>query len=244
VSGTSDGLDVLAIFAHPDDAELLAGGSLARSVDRGERVGILDLTRGEKGTKGDAETRDREADAAARAIGVAVRRSGGFPDAGLEVTDASRRRLAGLIRELRPSVVVTHWFEGRHPDHSAAARLVVEASFLSGLKKLDCPGDPFRPRKVAHAIAFREDAPPPSFVIDVTDQIERKIEALGCYQSQFRGASAAGEVFPGGGRPLADQVRAHLAYWGSRIRRAYGEPFWTRETLLVDTLGRIEVTTF
>ncbi|MSR22628.1 MAG: bacillithiol biosynthesis deacetylase BshB1 [Gemmatimonadetes bacterium] len=243
-SGTSGPLDVLAIFAHPDDAELLAGGSLARSVDRGARVGILDLTRGEKGTHGNAETREREAKEAAKVLGIALRRNADFPDAGIEVTDAARRRLAGIIRELRPSVVVTHWREGRHPDHPAAARLVVEASFLAGLKKLDCPGEAFRPRKVVHATIYHEDAPHPSFVIDVTEQVDRKLRALECYATQFQGATGRGEVFPGGERPIADQVRAHLAYWGSRIRRPYGEPFWTRETLAVDAFAALDVPTF
>lgn len=237
-------LDVLSIFSHPDDAELLAGGALVRSVDRGERVGILDLTRGEKGTRGTPELRDTEAGNAARTLGVDLRRNAELPDAGLDSSHENRRRLAGVLRELRPRVVVTHWLEGRHPDHRAAARLVLDAAFLAGLTNLDAPGERFRPEKVVHAIAFREDAPPPSFVIDITEQVERKLQALACYQSQFEGATAAGEVYPGGSRPLLDQVRVHLAYWGSRIRRPYGEPFWTRETLEWDSLGSLPVHTF
>lgn len=237
-------LDVLAAFSHPDDAELLAGGSLARAVERGGRVGILDLTRGERGTFGTPEIRAREAEEAAEVLGVVGRWNAGFPDAALDVREESRLRVAGILRELRPDVVVTHWLEGRHPDHVAAARLVVEASFLAGLKNLDCPGEVFRPRKVVHATLFREDAPPPSFVIDVTDQVDRKLRALDCYASQFRGAKGRGEIFPGGDRPIAEQVRAHMAVWGSRIRRAYGEPFWTRESLLVDSLEALGVPTF
>jgi bacillithiol biosynthesis deacetylase BshB1 len=236
-------LDLLAIFAHPDDAELLAGGSLARSVDRGERVGILDLTAGEMGSRGTAEIRAREAAAAAEVLGVALRRNAGFPDAGLHDSHDSRRRLAGIIRELRPSVVVTHWMEGRHPDHVAAARLVLSASFFAGLKKFDAAGEAFRPKKVVHATLYREDTPNPSFVVDVTDQMDRKLRALACYGSQFEGVKAAGEMM-GGNRPFADQVQAHLAYWGARIRVAYGEPFWTRETLAADSLGKLAVSTF
>lgn len=237
-------LDVLAVFAHPDDAELLAGGSLARSVDRGERVGILDLTRGEKGSKGDVETREREANAAAEELGVAIRRNAGFPDAGLDSSHGSRLKLAGLIRELRPTVVVTHWLEGRHPDHRAAAQLVVDACFLSALRNLDAAGRPFRPHKVVHATSFREDAPPPSFVLDISDQIDRKLRALACYASQFEGVRAAGEVLPGGERSLLDQIRVHMAYWGSRIRSEYGEPFWTREAVEASSLGALGVSTF
>ena len=237
-------LDVLAVFAHPDDAELLVGGSLIRSVDRGERVGILDLTRGEKGTKGSAEVRDQEAEEAGDIVGVSVRRNAGFPDAGLDNSNETRAHLVGILRELRPRVVVTHWLEGRHPDHHVAAQLVRDASYLAGLKNLDAPGEAFRPTKVVHATAYREDAPNPSFVVDISEQIDRKIEAIACYSSQFRGASGSGELYPGGERPLTVQVRIHAAYWGSRIRTAYAEPFWTRESLQVDTLGGLGVSTF
>ncbi len=240
----SESLDVLAVFAHPDDTELLVGGSLIRSVDRGERVGILDLTKGEKGTKGTADIREREAQEAAEVLGVAIRRNAGFPDAALDTSNESKLRLAGLIRELRPRVIVTHWLEGRHPDHHAAAQLVRDASYLAGLKNLDATGEAFRPMKVVHAIAYREDHPDPSFIVDITDQIDRKIEAIACYSSQFKGASGMGEVYPGGERPLTVQVRIHAAYWGSRIRTAYAEPFWTTESLQVDTLGVLGVSTF
>ncbi len=237
-------LDLLAVFAHPDDAELLCGGALARSVDRGERVGILDLTRGEMGSRGTVELRAREAAAAADVLGVALRRNAGFPDARIDATEPSCRRLASFLRELRPRTIVTHALNGRHPDHPAAARLVRNAGFLAGLRKLDAPGEPHRPHKVIHAIAFREDAPPPTFIVDITDQIERKLQALACYASQFEGVSGMGEVRPGGGRALPDQVRAHAAVSGSLIRCAYGEPFWTEETLELDSLGMADVSTY
>ncbi|RMH18838.1 MAG: bacillithiol biosynthesis deacetylase BshB1 [Gemmatimonadetes bacterium] len=237
-------LDVLAAFAHPDDAELLCGGALIRSADAGERVGVLDLTRGEGGSQGSAELRAREAEAAAEVMGLAVRRNAGLPDAALQNTLEARRVVAGLLRELRPRVVVTHWRDGRHPDHRAAAELVYDACFLAGLRRFDAPGEPFRPFKVVHAIAFREDAPRPTFLVDVTEQMERRLAALACYASQFDGKSQAGEVFPGGERPLPDQVRAHLAAWGARARVAYAEPFWTREAVRVETLGGVDVSTF
>lgn len=240
----SGSLDVLAIFAHPDDAELLVGGSLIRSVDRGERVGILDLTQGERGTKGSAQVREEEAREAGEIMGVAVRRNAGLPDAGLQSTNESRIVVVGLIRELRPRVIVTHWLEGRHPDHHVAAQLVRDASYLAGLKNLDAPGEAFRPMKVVHATAYREGAPEPAFIVDISDQIDRKIEAIACYESQFKGAKGSGELYPGGERPLTVQVRMHAAYWGSRIRAAYAEPFWTREALQVDTLGVLGVSTF
>ncbi len=237
-------LDLLAVFAHPDDAELLCGGSLARSADAGERVGILDLTRGESASRGTPEDRAREGDVAARILGVSLRRNAGLPDAGLENTLPLRHALARHLRELRPRVVVTHWLEGRHPDHRETARLVLDAAFLAGLRSLDLGPSHHRPFKIVHAIGFREDAPPPSFVVDVTAQVDRKLEAMAAFASQWEGATGAGEAFPGGDRPLPEQVLAHLAYWGSRIRVPYGEPFWTRETLAVDSLGGLGVSTF
>ena len=237
-------LDVLAIMAHPDDAELLCGGALIKSRDRGERTGVIDLTRGESGTRGSADLREEEAARAAEVMGLSVRRTAGLTDSGLENSPESRRIVVSLLRELRPRVVVTHWTTARHPDHAVAAQLVYESCYLSGLANFDADGDPFRPLKVVHALTFREDAPKPTFVVDTTEQMERKIEALACYGSQFEGLSQAGEVFPGGDRPLFDQIRAQCAHYGSLIRAAHGEPFWTRETVSSDTLGSASVSTF
>ncbi len=237
-------LDILAVMAHPDDAELLCGGALARSVDAGERVGILDLTAGEMGSRGSKETRAEEAARAAAILGVHVRRCAGLPDSALRNDEGARRLVVGLLRELRPRIVVTHWKAGRHPDHRVAAELVRDACFLSGLRRFDAQGDPFRPLKLVHATAFREDAEPPDFVIDVTAHVDRKLAALAAYASQFDGLSQAGEVFPGGDRPLAEQIRARMACDGSRIRVRYGEPFRCDEALAVDTLGALGVSTF
>jgi N-acetylglucosamine malate deacetylase 1 len=237
-------LDVLAVFAHPDDAELLCGGALAASVDQGERVGILDLTGGELGSRGTPELRAQEAIRAAAILGVHHREQAGFPDGRIEDTPEMRRQLAGILRRLRPRVVVTHWQASRHPDHRAASALVTSAAFLAGLRNLPCDGTPFRPHKVIYATSFREDAPRPSFVVDISATLERKLAALACYASQFEGVSGAGEVFPAGQTPLADQIRAHAAVDGSRIRCAAGEPFVTMETLTVPSLGALPVSTF
>ena len=241
---TGEPLDLLAVMAHPDDAELLCGGALIRGADQGERVGVVDLTRGESGTRGSAELRTREAERAAEVMGLAVRRTAGLSDAAIRNDHEARKKVVDLLRELRPRVVVTHWREGRHPDHREAAALVYDACFLSGLARFPAPGEPFRPLKLVHATAFREDVGPPSFVVDVTAQMDRKIEALSAYASQFEGKTWAGEVFGGGERPLFEQVRVQLAHYGSLIRVEYGEPFRTRETLAVESLGKLGVSTF
>ncbi len=237
-------LDLLAIMAHPDDAELLCGGSLSKTAAQGNRVGVLDLTRGEAASFGSVETRAEEATRSAEVLGLAIRRNAGLRDSGLINDDASRSVVVGLIRELRPRVIVTHWLEGRHPDHRVAAQLAYDASFLSSLKKYDAPGDAHRPDKVVHCLLFREDAPGPSFVVDITEHVETKMAALACFESQFSGKASAGEVFGGGDRPVADQIRAQCAQHGSRIRCAYGEPFWTRETVALGSLVGDRVSTF
>jgi LmbE family N-acetylglucosaminyl deacetylase len=141
-------------------------------------------------------------------------------------------------------VIVTHWTEGRHPDHRVAAQLVYDASFLSALKNYDAPGDTHRPLKVVHCLLFREDAPASTFVVDITDHIDAKMAALACFESQFAGKTSAGESFGGGDRPLEEQIRAQCAHHGSRIRRAYAEPFWTREAVVLESLTSDPVSTF
>ncbi|MDH5760900.1 MAG: bacillithiol biosynthesis deacetylase BshB1 [Gemmatimonadota bacterium] len=237
-------LDILAIMAHPDDAELLCGGALIKSAFRGRRVGIVDLTAGEMGSQGSRRERAQEAADSAELMGVVERRCLGLPDAELENSSEARKAVASVVREFRPRVVVTHWKVGRHRDHRVASEMVRDACFLSGLKKLDAPGDPFRPQTLVYATAFREDAGPPDFVVDVTEAMERKLEALACYGTQLEGRSQLGEVYPGGDRPVVDQLRAQMAHYGSLIRVPYGEPFRVDEALEVDTLESLTVSTF
>ena len=237
-------VDLLAIMAHPDDAELLCGGTLIRAADQGHRTGVLDLTGGESGTWGDAAGRRTEAERAASILGLTTRANAGLPDAALENTPEARWTVARHIRALRPRVVIVHWPEGRHPDHRVASRLAYDACFLAGLRRAPIDGEPHRPHKILFAQAYREEPVQPSFVVDITDQMERKLDAIFAYGSQFEGKTAMGEVFGGGERPLREQLLAHAAHYGSLIRRPYGEPFVTRETLRVDDVVRLEVGSF
>ena len=243
-SAMPEPLDLLAVMAHPDDAELLCGGALLKASRAGHRVGVLDLTAGEMGSSGSAELRAAESGRAAEILGLVERRCARLPDAAIENDNESRHIVAEHLRALRPRVVVTHWKVGRHRDHRVAAELVRDACFLSGLKKLDVAGDPFRPWKLVYATAFREDAAPPDFVVDVTEVMEGKLEALAAYASQFDGARGLGEVYPAGDRPLLEQIRAQMAHYGSLIRVAYGEPFRVDEALAVENLAALDVPTF
>ncbi|HSM37341.1 MAG TPA: bacillithiol biosynthesis deacetylase BshB1 [Longimicrobiales bacterium] len=237
-------VDVLAICAHPDDAELLCGGLLLRCADQGYRTGVLDLTRGELGSAGSPELRAREASRAAEILGLAVRRNAELPDAHLRADLDARWHVAGLIRELRPDVVILQSDDHRNPDHGAAGTLAREAAFSAGLRNAPVAGDPHRPRKLLHGLTYREHGPWPTFVVDVSDQMERKLEAIMAYESQFGGRTSLGGVRGGGDRPIAEQIRAQHAHYGSWIRRPYGEPYWTRETVEVDDVLSLGPGTF
>jgi len=235
-------VDLLAIFAHRDDAELNCGGTLAKAARTGHRVGILDLTQGEMGTRGSAEIREAESNAAAKVLGVSVRENLGLPDANITNEQSTRERLVRAIRKFRPRVVLCPALEGRHPDHRITAQLVRDACFLSGLAKIAPDTEKHRPLKILHCLTFRQDFVRPSFVVDVSDDFEKKIEAIRCYASQFEGATQAGEVYPNG-ESLEDVIRHTSAYYGTLIRRRYGEPFFTTEMVEVDDVMTLEVST-
>ena len=235
-------VDLLAIAAHRDDVELTCGGTLAKAARAGHRVGILDLTQGETGTRGSADLRAAEAERAAHTLGVAVRINAGLPDAHLANDEPSRERLVQLVRELRPRAVILPFPVGRHPDHRLASELGRDACYLAGLAKYaPSPGvEPYRPFKLLYALAYREDPVKPSFVVDISDSFEAKMTAIRCYGSQFDGAKAAGEIFPTG-QDLYELIRVQSAHYGSLIRTAYGEPYFTHETVRVDDVLQLGV---
>lgn len=237
-------VDLLAIVAHPDDAELLCGGTLRKAADQGYRTGILDLTGGETGSWGDPEIRRQEAQNAARILGLHNRLSAGLPDGALQNNPESRNRVAQLIRQLRPRVAILHWPEGRHPDHRIASSLAYDAAFTAGLRNAPIDGEPHRPYKIIYAQAYREEPVKPTFVVDITTQIEQKLDAIFAFHSQFAGKTAMGEIFGGAERPLREQILAHAAHYGSLIRRPFGEPFWTPETMNVHDVVKLEVNSF
>ncbi len=238
-------LDLLAIAPHPDDAELICGGTLARAARAGHRVGIVDLTRGEMASRGTVEARADEARQAAAILGVTYRECLGLPDSGLVNTPETRRLLALVLRRLQPRVVIAPAPApfGRHPDHRVAAELTRDAVFVAGLAKTDPTTAPFRPFKVLHAITYREDFVRPTFVVDISETLELKLAAVQAFASQFAGATQAGEVYPTG-EALADVIRHQSAHYGSLIRARYGEPFFTTEVMAVDDVVTLGVSTF
>ncbi len=236
-------IDLLAIAAHRDDVELTCAGTLVKAQRAGYRTGIIDLTAGETATLGDAETRAREAEQAANVMGVAERVNAGMPDAGIFNTQESRKTVVELIRQMRPRTVILPFPAGRHPDHRIASELCRDACYVAGLARYDASGEPHRPDKVLYAQAYREDPVKPTFVVDVSGEFDTKMKAIHCYSSQFDGARAAGELFPTG-QDLYELIRVQNAHYGSLIRCEYGEPFYTLETVRIDDVVAMGVTTF
>ena len=236
-------VSILAIAAHRDDVELTCGGTLIKAAKLGQRTAIVDLTQGEMGTRGSAALRAAEASQAAEVLGCQARETLGLPDAGIENTPATREALARVIRRFQPRIVIAPALEGRHPDHRVTAQLVRDACFVAGLAKLAPEIPTHRPHKILHCLAYRQDFVRPTFVVDISQEFEQKMQAVRCYASQFDGATQAGEVYPTG-EPLYDTVTHYAAYYGALIRTRYGEPFFTTEMMRVDDVGALEVATF
>ncbi len=233
-------LDLLAIAAHPDDVELTCGGTLIRMVQRGYKVGILDLTAGEMGTRGSAEIRRREAAAAARVLGVHHRENLGLPDARLGVNEENKLAVARRIRALRPHTVILPYWEGRHPDHYNASKLAYEGCFLAGLKRLPLEGEAFRPFKVLYSTVYCPVRP--TFVVDITRQFERRRRAILAYRSQFAPPRRARRLkvhLPLD--QLEQEVNLIARYYGQMIGVKYAEPFLVREVMQVDDVVSLPV---
>ncbi len=239
-------LDILAIAAHRDDVEQTCGGALIRMAEKGYVTGALDLTAGEMGSRGDAETRAREAAEAAREMLLSWRGNLGLPDARLEATLDAKLAIAAKIRELRPRTVILPYWEGRHPDHYRTADLGYEACYLAGLRKLELPGPagspesapPHRPAKILYASLYANVRP--TFVVDISAQFERRLRALFCYRSQYADQPAAAGLFPPQ-EEIAERIRAVARYYGMLIGVQYGEPYVVKEMISVDDVVKMPV---
>jgi N-acetylglucosamine malate deacetylase 1 len=232
-------IDLLAIAAHPDDVEQTCGGTLIRMAEAGYRTGVLDLTAGDMGTRGTPELRVEESEAAAKCMLLAWRGNLRMPDARLENTLAARLTIAAEIRRLKPRVVILPYWEGRHPDHYRAGEMAYEACFLAGLKKLD--PEPHRPAKVLYSSLYANVTP--SFVVDITGQFERRMQALLCYRSQYGEVSEGTTLFPAE-QEIRDRLAAVARFYGNLIGVKYGEPFVVKETMRVDDVVALPVKSF
>ncbi len=236
-------LDALALAAHRDDVEQTCGGTLLRLAEAGARTGALELTAGELGTRGDALSRAREAEAAARCLRLAWRGNLELPDGGLDLREAYVHAAAAAIRRLRPRLLLLPYPRARHPDHATAGALGYRAAFLAGLGKLKLPGgEPaFRPRTVLYASLYARRSP--TLVVDITAQFERRVEALLAYRSQYADQAAGAAIFP----PASDilpRLQALARYYGMMIGARYGEPFIAPTPLRAGDLRDLDFDTF
>jgi bacillithiol biosynthesis deacetylase BshB1 len=233
-------IDLLAIAAHPDDVELTCGGTLIKMARRGYKTGVLDLTAGEMGTRGTPETRAKEAAKAAKLLGVSWRGTLGVPDSDVQPTRQHKLKLAGVIRELRPKTVILPYWEARHPDHYHASTLGYEGCFLAGLKALPIAGEAYRPFKILYAASFAEVRP--TFVVDITNEFERRRKAILTFASQFR--PVKGEVKSNVFLAI-DRLEAEMSqlarHYGQLIGVKYGEGFVTKELMQVEDLMDLPV---
>jgi len=241
-------LDVLAVAAHRDDVEQTCGGTLLKMAQHGRRTGILDLTQGEMGTRGTAEDRAREAAEAAKILRVSWRHALDIPDGRVENTWENRLKVARVIREQRPRVVILPYWKGRHPDHYTASTLGYEACFLAGLAKLDVRNaavdaatanlPPHRPFKIIYATLYYDVRP--TFVVDITELFETRFQALMAYKSQFSDQEAGKDLFPVQAEIRA-RIEAMARFYGLLGGVTYAEPFLQKEVGLVGDLTTIPV---
>ena len=231
-------LEILALDAHRDDVEQTCGGTLLKMAERGYRTGILDLTRGEMGTRGSAEERAQEAAEAARILRVCWREALDIPDGRVENNWENRLKVARVIRERRPRVLILPYWKGRHPDHYTASVLGYEACFLAGLAKLDMDGVPHRPFKIVYATLYYDVRP--TFVVDISEQFEARFQSLMAYKSQFSDQDAGKDLFPAQAEIRA-RVEAMARFYGMLGGVTYAEPFLQKEVGLVEDLLRIPV---
>ena len=239
-------LDILAIAAHRDDVEQTCGGTLLKMAQRGQRTGVLDLTQGEMGTRGTAEDRAREAADAATILRVAWRQALDIPDGRVENTWENRLKVARVIREQRPRVLILPYWKGRHPDHYTASTLGYEACFLAGLTKIalskqgltDDPLPPHRPFKIIYATLYYDVRP--TFVVDITEQFEIRFQGLMAYKSQFSDQEAGKDLFPAQAEIRA-RIEAMARFYGLMGGVTYAEPFLQKEVGLVEDLTLIPV---
>lgn len=232
-------LDVLAIGAHPDDVELSCGGTIAKLVKQGHVVGLADLTEGELGTRGSREIRAAESAQAASVLGVAIRESLGIPDGNIELNEENRLKVIRLIRTYRPDVMLFSYPVDRHPDHEHSSTLCREAWFYAGLRKITTmadgkPQEPFRPRAYYHYMQWFEFTP--SFIVDVTDEFEMRMEAMQAFKSQFYDPSSTEPTTILSTPQFIEMIRTRLEYYGDKIGKKYGEPFYAHVPLNVNDL--------
>ncbi|HEX9981006.1 MAG TPA: bacillithiol biosynthesis deacetylase BshB1 [Flavobacterium sp.] len=235
-------LDILAFGAHPDDVELGCGGTIAKEISMGKNVGVVDLTRGELGTRGSAEIRDMEADAAAKILGLSIRENLRMKDGFFVNDETHQRQVIRMIRKFRPEIVLCNAIDDRHIDHGRGSRLVSDACFLSGLIRIETDIDgiqqeAWRPKVVYHYIQWKDLKP--DFVVDISGFEEKKVEAIMAYGSQFYKPGTTEPETPIATKNFLDSIKYRAQDLGRLIGREYGEGFTVERYLAVSSLHNL-----
>ena len=225
-------VDVLVFGAHPDDIEIGCGGTLIKLTDAGRSVVLVDMVRGELGTRGSAQIREQEAAAAAEILGVTARENLELEDGNVRSTSEAKHKVAEAVRRWKPQMVFVPYWEDRHPDHAHASELAYEGVFLAGLPRYETDQEAYRPDQLIYYMGWVEFEP--TFIVDITDQFERKMEAIYAYCTQFKR-----EASPDPQTRLTSEetdwfMRSRMAYYGSLIGKRYGEAFLIRGRLAVE----------
>ncbi len=233
-------IDVLVFAAHPDDAEIAMGGTIAKLTSNNFKVGIIDLTQGEMGTRGSAEIRQHEAVQSAIILRLSIRENLHIPDSNIKHCKENILKLVTSIRKYKPKIIFGPYFNDRHPDHVETARLVKDAMFFSGLKKVetfdrDIIQEAYRPKKVFYYMQTYTFEP--SFIVDISDHFEEKMNSIKAYTTQFHNPhSNLPDTFIS--RPeFVNYIEARSVFYGFQIRKKYGEPFYSEEKVELDLTG-------
>jgi bacillithiol biosynthesis deacetylase BshB1 len=234
-------VDVLAVGAHPDDADLGVGGTLLLLAAQGFRTAILDLSQGEAASRGTPHERVREAERSARVLQVRERYNVELPDGGIDNSPEQRLRVIPFIRALRPTIILGPHAQDRHPDHGAAQALVRDANFFAGVTSIETEEEPYRAPHIYRYHPYQDSADAPALVMDVSDFFERKLRALKSFKSQLYNPGYAGPQTYVSSPEFWDSVTTRAEYWGSRVGVQFGEPLYADGPLLLNYLPGLEI---
>lgn len=227
-------LDILAFAAHPDDVELACSGTVIKHIQQGKKVGVIDMTRGELGTRGDVPTRMKEAEVSSQLMKIAVRENLDLPDGFLAENEDSLKKIIVAIRKYQPEIVLCNAKYDRHPDHGLAGQIVSRACFLSGLIKIETGQPAWRPKMVYHYIQDRFIQP--DLIVDITDQFEERMKTVLAFKSQFFNADSNEPLTPIATKEFLDNLKGRLFQFGRLINTTYGEGFTTERPVGTDDL--------
>ena len=236
-------LDILAFGAHPDDVELGCGGTIAKEVSQGKKVGIIDLTRGELGSRGSVEIRNSESDKASKILGVSVRENLDMRDGFFENNEANQLKIIEMIRKYQPEIVLCNAIDDRHIDHGKGSKLVSDACFLSGLIKIETQFNnetqkPWRPKTVYHYIQWKNIEP--NFVVDITGFNDKRIESILAYSSQFYNPNSTEPETPIATKNFLESLYYRVQDFGRLIGTDYAEGFTVERYLAVNSLSDLK----